>query len=155
MFTTWEPLSCPLLPFPPSTMPRNPREPPFPRIPIFRILTIIMMDRPFRSFALFYNKMVERHHRHRHKKRKTSESPPERIRWRPRTRDGLSGVRGSSCRSVEEYQKIATINEGTYGIVFKAYCQQTREMYALKKIKRLPELLLEEVWVSLEPLFGR
>lgn len=43
------------------------------------------------------------------------------------------------CRSVDSYQRINFIDQGTYGMVFKAKCRETGEMYALKQIKFGPE----------------
>lgn len=39
------------------------------------------------------------------------------------------------CRSVEEYEKISYINQGTYGLVFKARCMRSNDIVALKEIK--------------------
>jgi len=39
------------------------------------------------------------------------------------------------CRSVYEYTRLNHIEEGTYGIVFRARCNETGEIYALKKLK--------------------
>lgn len=41
----------------------------------------------------------------------------------------------SPCRSVDLFRKIKTINEGTYGIVYKAQEKETGEVYALKRLK--------------------
>lgn len=40
-----------------------------------------------------------------------------------------------SCRSVFEYEMIKKINEGTYGVVYKARDKKTGEIAALKKVK--------------------
>lgn len=40
-----------------------------------------------------------------------------------------------ACRSVFEYEKLGKINEGSYGIVYKARDKKTGEMVALKKLK--------------------
>ncbi|XP_028765127.1 cyclin-dependent kinase G-2-like [Neltuma alba] len=40
-----------------------------------------------------------------------------------------------SCRSVLEFEMIKKINEGTYGIVYKAKDKKTGEIVALKKVK--------------------
>lgn len=40
-----------------------------------------------------------------------------------------------SCRSVTEFEMIKKINEGTYGIVYKAKDKKTGEIVALKKVK--------------------
>lgn len=43
------------------------------------------------------------------------------------------------CRSVDCYQRINFIDQGTYGMVFKAKCRETGEIFALKQIKFGPE----------------
>lgn len=43
------------------------------------------------------------------------------------------------CRSVDNYEQVNFIDQGTYGMVFKARCRQTGELYALKQIKFGPE----------------
>lgn len=40
-----------------------------------------------------------------------------------------------SCRSVFEYEKLNKINEGTYGVVYKAKDKKSGEIVALKKVK--------------------
>ncbi|GAV68243.1 Pkinase domain-containing protein, partial [Cephalotus follicularis] len=40
-----------------------------------------------------------------------------------------------SCRSVYEFEKLNKINEGTYGIVYRARDKKTNEFVALKKVK--------------------
>lgn len=45
----------------------------------------------------------------------------------------------NGCRSVDEYQRISFIDQGTYGMVFRAKCKSTGVIYALKKIKLGPE----------------
>lgn len=37
--------------------------------------------------------------------------------------------------SVEDYQKIEKIGEGTYGVVYKARCIKTGHFVAMKKIR--------------------
>ena len=39
------------------------------------------------------------------------------------------------CRSVYSYTRLNHIEEGTYGVVFRAKCNDTNEIYALKKLK--------------------
>jgi cell division cycle 2-like protein len=39
------------------------------------------------------------------------------------------------CRSVDEYQRINYIDQGSYGMVFKAKCRKTNVLYALKQVK--------------------
>ncbi len=41
----------------------------------------------------------------------------------------------SSCRSVDNYKQLNEIEEGTYGLVFRARCKQTGDIVALKKLK--------------------
>ncbi|WWC57663.1 uncharacterized protein I303_100196 [Kwoniella dejecticola CBS 10117] len=40
-----------------------------------------------------------------------------------------------SCRSVFNYTRLNHIEEGTYGVVFRARCNDTKQIYALKKLK--------------------
>ncbi|WRT63282.1 uncharacterized protein IL334_000185 [Kwoniella shivajii] len=40
-----------------------------------------------------------------------------------------------SCRSVFKYTRLNHIEEGTYGVVFRARCNDTKQIYALKKLK--------------------
>ena len=40
-----------------------------------------------------------------------------------------------SCRSVYNYTRLNHIEEGTYGVVFRARCNETGGIYALKKLK--------------------
>lgn len=39
------------------------------------------------------------------------------------------------CRSVETYQKLNRIEEGTYGVVYRAQNKETGEIVALKRLK--------------------
>jgi len=41
----------------------------------------------------------------------------------------------ASCRSVYSYTRLNHIEEGAYGIVFRARCNETGGIYALKKLK--------------------
>eukprot|EP00198_Chlamydomonas_reinhardtii_P012719 XP_001702056.1 cyclin dependent kinase [Chlamydomonas reinhardtii] len=41
----------------------------------------------------------------------------------------------AECRSVDEYERLNRISEGTYGVVFRARCKKTGRICALKKIK--------------------
>eukprot|EP00798_Chlamydomonas_sp_ICE-L_P001011 gene1011-3844_t len=41
----------------------------------------------------------------------------------------------SDCRSVDEFEKISRISEGTYGVVYKAREKKTGRLVALKRIK--------------------
>lgn len=41
----------------------------------------------------------------------------------------------TSCRTVYNYTRLNHIEEGTYGVVFRAKCNTTGEIYALKKLK--------------------
>ena len=39
------------------------------------------------------------------------------------------------CRSVDEYIRLNFIDQGTYGVVFRARCKRTGNIYALKQVK--------------------
>lgn len=39
------------------------------------------------------------------------------------------------CRSVYSYTRLNHIEEGTYGVVFRARCNETNQIFALKKLK--------------------
>lgn len=39
------------------------------------------------------------------------------------------------CRSVDEYIRLNFIDQGTYGVVFRAKCKKTGRIYALKQVK--------------------
>ncbi|KAF7994544.1 hypothetical protein HCN44_004016 [Aphidius gifuensis] len=45
----------------------------------------------------------------------------------------LPAIQG--CRSVEEFQCLNRIEEGTYGVVYRARCKRTNEIVALKRLK--------------------
>ncbi|TIA87852.1 hypothetical protein E3P99_02907 [Wallemia hederae] len=40
-----------------------------------------------------------------------------------------------SCRSVDNYERLNHIEEGTYGVVFRARCKNTGDIVALKRLK--------------------
>ncbi|KAK4686988.1 hypothetical protein P7C73_g3139, partial [Tremellales sp. Uapishka_1] len=66
-------------------------------------------------------------------------SPPPTIS-RPPPRSYLAPPRSAHppllpCRSVYNYTRLNHIEEGTYGIVFRARCNDTGGLYALKKLK--------------------
>lgn len=42
------------------------------------------------------------------------------------------------CRSIECYERLNYIDEGTYGMVFRAKCKQSGEIYAIKQVKLGP-----------------
>ena len=39
------------------------------------------------------------------------------------------------CRSVDEYIRLNFIDQGTYGVVFRARCKKSGRIYALKQVK--------------------
>ena len=43
------------------------------------------------------------------------------------------------CRHVDTYERLNHIEEGSYGIVFRARDKETDEVVALKKLKLIPE----------------
>lgn len=47
------------------------------------------------------------------------------------------------CRSVGKYRKIARLNEGSYGIVYKAQNIETGEIVALKRVLLFPACSLD------------
>ncbi|KAJ3321184.1 hypothetical protein HDV06_004527 [Boothiomyces sp. JEL0866] len=67
-------------------------------------------------------------------KRKGGET--EQIAKKPKIQDScLNGPVVSGCRSVELYEKLNRIEEGSYGIVYRAKYKATGKIYALKKLK--------------------
>lgn len=42
------------------------------------------------------------------------------------------------CRSVEEFERMNRISEGTYGVVYRAKEKSTGRIVALKKVFSLP-----------------
>ena len=44
-------------------------------------------------------------------------------------------IKLTSCRSVDNYKQLNEIEEGTYGLVFRAQCKHTGAIVALKKLK--------------------
>ncbi|KAL1203984.1 Cyclin-dependent kinase G1 [Cardamine amara subsp. amara] len=63
---------------------------------------------------------------------------------------GMNMLFGS--RSVNNFQKLNKINEGTYGIVYKARDEKTKEIVALKKIKMKEDRFEEEYGFPLTSL---
>ncbi|KAK1326901.1 Cyclin-dependent kinase G-2 [Acorus calamus] len=59
-----------------------------------------------------------------------SPESPEPIKPPQRSIDMLKG-----CRSVDEFERLNRINEGTYGVVYRARDKKTGEIVALKKVK--------------------
>jgi len=43
--------------------------------------------------------------------------------------------RPQACRSVDEYERLNFIDQGTFGMVFRARCRQTGDIYDLKQVK--------------------
>uniref|UniRef100_A0A1J3DGS5 cyclin-dependent kinase n=1 Tax=Noccaea caerulescens TaxID=107243 RepID=A0A1J3DGS5_NOCCA len=66
------------------------------------------------------------------------------------TQGGMNMLLGS--RSVNGFQKLNKINEGTYGIVYKARDEKTKEIVALKKIKMKEDKMEEEYGFPLTSL---
>ncbi|KAJ3696894.1 hypothetical protein LUZ61_000599 [Rhynchospora tenuis] len=58
------------------------------------------------------------------------EESPEPPKLRKRSINMLQG-----CRSVDEFERLNKINEGTYGVVYRARDKKTGEIVALKKVK--------------------
>jgi cell division cycle 2-like protein len=59
------------------------------------------------------------------------------------------------CRSVDEYQRINYIDQGTYGLVFKARCRETGELVALKQIKLDASLQVQKMVGTFSPELNR
>ncbi|CAM6090888.1 unnamed protein product [Calypogeia fissa] len=60
--------------------------------------------------------------------------PPAPDQPTPRAVDMLQG-----CRSVDEFEQVKIIGEGTYGVVYRARNKKTGEIVALKKVKKESE----------------
>ncbi|KAK8830294.1 hypothetical protein WA577_005982 [Blastocystis sp. JDR] len=50
------------------------------------------------------------------------------------------------CRSVNKYKKLERLNEGSYGIVYKAQNMETGEIVALKRIKFNDAVMVQEAF---------
>lgn len=73
-------------------------------------------------------------------KRHRTETESETTKEQPLRRSHLTPARSAhpplvSCRSVYSYTRLNHIEEGTYGVVFRARCNDTGGIYALKKLK--------------------
>ena len=44
-------------------------------------------------------------------------------------------IKFKACRSVDAYKKLNKIQEGTYGVVYRAQDKETGEIVALKKVR--------------------
>jgi len=69
-----------------------------------------------------------------------SEHDASRFRWGSQTATPPPSAAGTvsmlaSCRSVNEFEKLNHIDEGTYGVVFRARDKRSGEVKALKKVK--------------------
>merc|ERR1712179_727444 len=60
-------------------------------------------------------------------------APPQPVQLAPTLPPYLPSVHG--CRSVAEFQCLNRIEEGTYGVVYRAKDKRTQEIVALKKLK--------------------
>ena len=49
------------------------------------------------------------------------------------------------CRSVNKYRKIARLNEGSYGIVYKAQNIETNEIIALKRVRVMIQCHIDQI----------
>ncbi|KAJ3412658.1 hypothetical protein HDV05_000408 [Chytridiales sp. JEL 0842] len=54
---------------------------------------------------------------------------------KPKFRTSLTGPILAGCRSVDNYEKLNRIEEGSYGVVYRARDRNTGEVVALKKLK--------------------
>ncbi|XP_014661785.1 PREDICTED: cyclin-dependent kinase 11A-like isoform X2 [Priapulus caudatus] len=59
--------------------------------------------------------------------------PPSPVELRPELPDYYPAIQG--CRSVEEFNCLNRIEEGTYGVVYRARDKKTEEIVALKRLK--------------------
>ncbi|KAI8816079.1 kinase-like domain-containing protein [Fimicolochytrium jonesii] len=62
-------------------------------------------------------------------------SSPPRQSQRAQPKTFLTGPPLTSCRHVDNYEKLNRIEEGAYGVVYRARDKQTGEIVALKKLK--------------------
>ncbi|KAJ3357793.1 hypothetical protein HDU83_002921 [Entophlyctis luteolus] len=69
------------------------------------------------------------------KKQTRAASPTEAFRPNPPPSAPLNNLHLQSCRSVDCYEKLNRIEEGSYGIVYRARDRETGEIVALKKLK--------------------
>ena len=63
---------------------------------------------------------------------KSQESVPEQSKF-----DYNPSIYG--CRSIDQYQRISFISQGTYGLVYKAKCLKTNDIVAIKEVKLTPD----------------
>lgn len=65
----------------------------------------------------------------------SNEPPHKRLRPLPKQSNCLAGPILKECRNVDEFEKLNRIEEGAYGIVYRARDKKTNEVIALKKLK--------------------
>lgn len=56
------------------------------------------------------------------------------VQYRP----AIKSIPNRRCRSIECYEHLNYIDEGTYGMVFRARCKQSGDIYAIKQVKPGP-----------------
>lgn len=73
------------------------------------------------------------------KRKKADKAPPPALAPAPAPAPAPRGYDPlmDGCRSVEEYEHVSFIDQGTYGMVFKARCKESGELCALKQVKLL------------------
>lgn len=59
--------------------------------------------------------------------------------WRATARPAIGGGHFGSCRSIEDFELLACIGEGTYGRVWKARDTKREAIVALKQMRLLPK----------------
>ncbi|XP_055530338.1 serine/threonine-protein kinase PITSLRE [Wyeomyia smithii] len=67
------------------------------------------------------------------KEKEEPKSPPMVVEEEEQLPPYIPGIQG--CRSVEEFQCLNRIEEGTYGVVYRAKDKRTEEIVALKRLK--------------------
>lgn len=71
--------------------------------------------------------------RSKSKEKEEPKSPPMEVEQEEQLPPYFPGIQG--CRSVEEFQCLNRIEEGTYGVVYRAKDKRTEEIVALKRLK--------------------
>lgn len=78
---------------------------------------------------------VKKEHKKRKQDKTKSEKPPERQNVVRSVRSEVVYPYLRECRHVDSYERLNHIEEGSYGIVFRAKDKETGDIVALKKLK--------------------